>query len=197
MMRYKIFLTTIILLFVTQFSFGEYILQIGVFKNKINAEKLTTEVRNKGYQATLIELNDGFCRVWIRKFSKETEAKKIGETIKKLGYPVFIKKIEGEKKIKETVVKKEVKESKEVKKVKETKEVKVYKGPYSQILVETFSEHKSAEKLRDELSRKGYFSYILVEKNNYKVMAGQTLKESLEEIVEKLKKDGYKPILVP
>jgi len=51
--------------------------------------------------------------------------------------------------------------------------------------------------LRNELSKKGYFSYILVVKNNYKVMVGKTSQESLEEIVERLKKDGYPAILVP
>jgi cell division protein FtsN len=154
-------------------------------------------LKEKGYIARLVESGDGFFRVWIGKFSKEEDAKKEKEKIEESGYPVIVKKIDSEKKLKETEVKIVVKEQAKRKQVISKKSEEKSETSYSQIFVKNFSDHKSAENLRNELSKKGYFSYILVVKNNYKVMVGKTSQESLEEIVERLKKDGYPAILVP
>ena len=183
--------------FFSQFISAEYVLQIGAFKNKNNAENLIKELKEKGYIARLVESGDGFFRVWIGKFSKEEDAKKEKEKIEESGYPVIVKKIDSEKKLKETEVKIVVKEQAKRKQVISKKSEEKSETSYSQIFVKNFSDHKSAENLRNELSKKGYFSYILVVKNNYKVMVGKTSQESLEEIVERLKKDGYPAILVP
>lgn len=193
----QISLLILFLILIFKISFSEYVLQVGAFKNRNNAENLTKELKEKGYFTRVVELGDEFYRVWVGSFLKEEEAKKEKEKMENLGYPVIVRKVE-EKKIKEIYGKVEKKEIKPQKKEKITKkQLKPYQGFYSQILVETFYEHKQAENLRNQLSQKGYFSYILVEKNNYKVMVGQTLNESLQETFEKLKKEGYNPVFVP
>ncbi|GEM_PF-3656331 len=78
-------------------KFKGYVIQVGAFKKRKNADKLAKELRSKGMNVILQEAEVGgehFCRVWVGFFDTLEQAKKYQEKLKKEGYAGSIIKVE-------------------------------------------------------------------------------------------------------
>lgn len=187
-----LFLITLFIFTVLNSAYAEFTIQVGVFKIKQNAKNLAVELQDKGFSARVAKLGDGFARVWIGRFNTRWEAVQFSRTLKKKGYPVWIKEIEEIKGQKSKVKNEKVK----TEKVSVEKEEKIKWEEATGLEVASYKDKTRGKKLRDELNKKGYFTYLLMEVKNknvyYKVVVSKQEKESLPETAERLKKDGYK-----
>ncbi len=68
-----------------------YRVQVGAFKEKINAQSLAKNLKGKGYD-TLVKLDEGFYKVQVGAFNQKVNAENLAKKLKKDGYPVWIKK---------------------------------------------------------------------------------------------------------
>ncbi len=67
----------------------KYVIQVGAFKNKENAERLIDILEGKGFKAMInkkIINGEIFYRVWLGEFSTETQAREVLSKLKKQGY---------------------------------------------------------------------------------------------------------------
>jgi len=70
-----------------------FYLQLGVFKNAINAVKLVKELEEKGYKAIVIPTtNEKYSKVIVGYFSSKEEALKVKEELKSEGYNSILKR---------------------------------------------------------------------------------------------------------
>ena len=71
---------------------GKFYLQVGVFKNKTNAYKLAEKLKELGYEAQTIALDDSkYTKVIVGYFHSKQEALKVKEELKKDGYNSLLK----------------------------------------------------------------------------------------------------------
>jgi len=78
-------------------SAEEYIIQVGVFGDRDNAEKLITKLKGKGYGGTIVVLDNGRSysyRVQAGAFTTKDEADKLKNKLKADGIDAIVKKLE-------------------------------------------------------------------------------------------------------
>lgn len=177
------------ILIISTITYAEWTVQVGVFEIKQNAENLKVELQDRGFSAEVIELGDGFARVWVGRFNTRGEAFQFSQIIKRRGYPVWIKEI-GKEKGKEKV-KKSLPENPPPKE----KEEKINWKKVTALEIASYKDKNKGKRLRNELNKKGYFAYLLMEIKGkdvyYKVVVPKQENETLKETAERLKKDGY------
>jgi cell division septation protein DedD len=66
-----------------------YTVQVGAFSKQEGAQKLATEIRDKGYQTYVIK-GKTLYKVQVGEFKTSEEAKAISDKLKKLGYEIWI-----------------------------------------------------------------------------------------------------------
>lgn len=148
-------------------------MQVGAFSKKEGAEVLSLELKKHNLPTLIYEQNN-LHLVLVGNFTKREEALSQQKKIKALGYEGIIKEI---KDITLSTPSSEIKE--------------VPLDDFSLLQVGVFSTLPPAKDLKIELENKGYFSFIISEiKQNkllYKVVVGQKEDTPFSEILNSLK----------
>jgi cell division septation protein DedD len=195
--KFLIFLIIFVFKINCSYAFSFYAVQVGAFKEEEGAKTLLKEFIDKNYSAYVVSLNDGFYRVWLGKKLTKRKANILAKNLKNNGFDAIVKRIPKSYKkvkieIKEEKKETEIKEDSKIK-VEIKKEIEIKEN--SKISVATFEDKKSAIDLRDKLIEKGYFSYILVNKEEnpilYYVCVGTKDNEKTKELFQRLKKEGF------
>ena len=69
-----------------------FYLQVGVFRNKINASRLAEKLREKGYEAKTVTHHGKYIKVIVGYFSSKEDALKVKEELKKDGYNSILRR---------------------------------------------------------------------------------------------------------
>lgn len=156
-------------------------MQVGAFSKKEGAEVLSLELKKQGLPTLIYEQNN-LHLVLVGNFTKREEALSQQKKIKALGYEGVIKEI---KDITLPTPSSEIKE--------------IHLDDFSLLQVGVFSTLPLAKDLKIELENKGYFSFIISEiKQNkllYKVVVGQKEGASFSETLNSLKAE-YEVIIL-
>lgn len=174
--------------FFSSFSYSYIFVQVGAFSKKEGAEVLSLELKKQGLPTLIYEQNN-LHLVLVGNFTKREEALNQQKKIKALGYEGVIKEI---KDIKEITLPPSASEIKS-----EIKEVPL--DDFSLLQVGSFPVLDAARGLKEELEKKGYFSFIIYEIKNgdesYKVVVGQKEGTSFSETLNLLKTE-YEVIIL-
>lgn len=159
-------------------------MQVGAFSKKEGAEVLSLEIKKHNLPTLIYEQNN-LHLVLVGNFTKREEALILQKKIKALGYEGIIKEI------------KEIKDITLPPSASEIKEIPL--DDFSLLQVGVFSTLPPAKDLKIELENKGYFSFIISEiKQNkllYKVVVGQKEGTSFSETLNSLKTE-YEVIIL-
>lgn len=149
----------------------EYLVQVGAFKNKTNADLYTQELMNAGFGSYSVQEEDGLYHVYCGAYEEKKDAEYVKGLLNSLGYEAYVRENKFEIDILQT---------------------------YFVVQAGAFSSNENAQNYAAQLNRAGFNAYSTLAQNGYYTVFCGTFKEkaNADNLKQRLIQAGYEAIVI-